>query len=284
MAGSRGRLISERLFTEGRWPVVLFAHLARRKQMAERAAPSGSGDAGSRVVPRGFEPVTDALLTGGDLEAAAAETGRELAADGVPLDEVFADLETMYAAIGRDKPDFEVAREICLSWTEVSLRYLHGLSCDDPLTGLASLPHLRSRLDEVYREAERRGARVSTERALVVVESGRATDRVDGGFVGGRSVEHSVAQRFGSALRMAEVADGLRVVFSGGETLARAGVHRAVALVRRHSDLAAQVESLRQLLKSRSATNRDGGEQRVWIEGLPSSHESASMLLDELAR
>jgi GGDEF domain-containing protein len=251
--------------------VVLFAHLARRKHPSE--SPGTSSGSRARVVPRGFEPVADALLTEGDLDAAAIETGRNLAADGVPLEEAFADLEATYRAVGVDQPQYEVLRGLCLTWTEVSLRYLHGLSCDDPLTGLASLPHLRSRLDEVYREAERRGVGVSTEHALVVVEADRVTRQSD-----------SVSRRFGSALRMAEVSDALRAVFSGGETLTRAGVHRAVALVRRHGDLAAQVESLRQLLKSRSAAGLDGGEQRVWIEGLPSSSDSASLLLDELAR
>jgi hypothetical protein len=275
MTGSGRRLIGER-----RWPVVLFAHLARRKQADENRPVAGE----SRVVPRGFEPVADALLTQGEVEAAAIETGRSLAADGVSLDEAFADLERTFRAVGLDEPDYEVVRALCVAWTEVSLRYLHGLSCDDPLTGLASLPHLRSRLDEVYRDAERRGACISAARALVVVEAGQPPRRPDSGLAGQRSVEHSVAQRFGSALRMAEVSDALRAVFSGGETLARAGVHRAVALVRRHAELAAQVESLRQILKSRSVTSLDGGEQRVWIEGLPSSSDSASLLLDELAR
>jgi GGDEF domain-containing protein len=263
---------------------VLFAHLARRKHLVESRGPSVPGESGSRVFPRGFEPVADALLTKGDVDAAAIETGRNLAADGVSLDEAFTDLEATYRAVGLDEPDYRVVRGLGLSWTEVALRYLHGLSCDDPLTGLASLPHLRSRLDEVYREAERRGGLASAECALVVVETDQTSRRTDDGFVEQPSVEHSVARRFGSALRMAEVADALRAVFSGGETLARVGVRRAVALVRRRAELAAEVESLRQLLKSRSATSTDGGEQRVWIEGLPSSGDSASLLLDELAR
>lgn len=263
--------------------MVLFAHLVRRKNLVQGSTPSLPADADSRAIPRGFQPVVDALLTNGDVGAAATETGRDLAADGVPLDEVFADLEAAYDAAGMAEPDYEAVRALCQAWTEVSLRYLHGLSCDDPLSGLASLPHLRSRLDEIYREAEWRGAPISTERALVVVEAYRAGTRADDGSVG-LGGDHSVARRFGSALRMAEVADALRTVFSGGETVARVGVHRAVAVVRRHPDLAAQVESLRQFLRSRSAARPDAGEQRVWIEGLPASHDSASMLLDELAR
>jgi GGDEF domain-containing protein len=262
---------------------VLFAHLARRKDLVDRSTPSTPNESGSRSIPRGFEPVRDALLAGGDVQAAAVGTGRDLAADGVPLDELLADLEATFAAVGLADPDYRVVRALCVSWTDVSLRYLHGLSCDDPLTGLASLPHLRSRLDEIYREAERRGVRVQAEHALVVVEADQVARRADVGSEPG-SVSHSVTRRFGSALRMAEVADSLRAVFSGGETVARAGVHRAVALVRRQAEPAAQVETLRVLLQSRSGASNDGGEQRVWIEGLPGTHESASLLLDELAR
>ena len=258
-----------------------FAHLARRKDLTGRSWRGMPGEYGSPPVPRGFDPVIDALRAGGDVRAAALESGRDLAGDGVPLDEVLADLEATYAVAGADQPDYQVVRDLCLAWTEMSMRYLHGLSCDDPLTGLASLAHLRSRLDEIYREAEVRGMRVADERALVVVEADRVARQADGSAEG-RSA--SVTRRFGSALRMAEAADALRAVFSGGETLARSGVHRAVALVRRQGELAAQVEALRVLLMSRSEAGIDRRERRVWIEGLPSSRDAASVLLDELAR
>src|SRR5262249_43172878 len=187
---------------------VHFAHLARRKDLTGR----------STSIPRGFGPVFDALRAGRDVGVAVVEAGRDLAGDGVPLDEVVADLESAYAAAGVGEPDYRVVRDLCLAWTEVSLRYLHGLSCDDPLTGLASLAHLRSRLGEIYREAEVRGTRVADERARVVVEADQVARRADA-VADGRSA--SVTRRFGSALRMADAADGLRSVFSGGETLAR---------------------------------------------------------------
>ena len=41
-----------------------------------------------------------------------------------------------------------------MAWSDATLEYLHDLSCEDPLTGLASLAHVRTRLDEIYREAE----------------------------------------------------------------------------------------------------------------------------------
>lgn len=134
---------------------MLFAHLVRGKDPFEWTL-SAADEPGDRAVPRGFEPVADAVLDQGDVEAAAVEAGRDLAADGVPLDELLTDLEATYAAAGLGGPDFH--------------------------------------------------------------------------------------------------------------------------------DLAARVEALRDLLESRSAAGPDGGEQRVWIEGLPDSHESASVLLDEQAR
>ena len=51
-------------------------------------------------------------------------------------------------------PAFEAAEALSVAWSDATLEYLHDLSCEDPLTGLASLAHVRTRLDEIYREAE----------------------------------------------------------------------------------------------------------------------------------
>lgn len=83
---------------------MLFAHLVRRKDPFEWTL-SAADEPGDPTVPRGFEPVADALLNQGDVEAAAVETGRDLAADGVPLDELLTDLEVTYAAAGLGGPD-----------------------------------------------------------------------------------------------------------------------------------------------------------------------------------
>ena len=72
--------------------MMLFANLIRRKDPFEWTL-SAADEPGDPTVPRGFEPVADALLNQGDVEAAAVETGRDLAADGVPLDELLTDLE-----------------------------------------------------------------------------------------------------------------------------------------------------------------------------------------------
>ena len=49
------------------------------------------------------------------------------------------------------EPAFTDACAVALGWSEATLAYLHQLSCADPLTGLASMAHLRGRLTEVYR-------------------------------------------------------------------------------------------------------------------------------------
>ncbi|HEY0693713.1 MAG TPA: hypothetical protein VGD71_32305 [Kribbella sp.] len=78
------------------------------------------------------------------------------------------------------------------------------------MTGLASLAHLRSRLGEIYREAELRGTSVPATYALVVVEPLHRQ--------GLPSVERE--------LRLIDVAECLRIVFRGGNVLGRIGPRR----------------------------------------------------------
>ena len=262
--------------------MVLFAHLTRRRDDAESTSAPRLPRPRTRAIPRGFEPLADALVHRGDLEACAIEVGRDQATDGVPLDQIFDDLEKTCLAVGAGPPSYDVVRALSLAWNEVSLQYLHGLSCEDPLTGLASLPHLRSRIDELYRAAERGGDYPSSDYALVIVELGARASAGRRSPTG--SAAESVSARFSTVLRMAEVAEALRTVFSGGETLGRIAGHRVAALVPRDAALGASVEALRQLLVSWAGGDTVREAPRVWIESLPSGGELTSALLDELAR
>ena len=68
--------------------------------------------------------------------------GLELGRDGVPLDDALDGLrQTCLAVTGRD-PSYAVLRAVASGWSEATLGYLRQLTCEDPLTGLASLPHL----------------------------------------------------------------------------------------------------------------------------------------------
>ncbi len=263
--------------------MVLFAHRTRRRESTHDLLPRQVRRLGTRLLPRGFEPLADALVYAGDVEACAIEVGRDLASDGTALSQVLDDLERTYAAVGAGAPPYWVVRALCLAWNEVSLQYLHGLSCEDPLTGLASLPHLRSRLLELQRAAERSGDYVSSGYALVIVELGAALPSPGSRGAAGSTAE-SLSARLSPMLRMVEIAEAMRSVFSGGETLAKVDGHRAAALVPRHATLGAQVDALRQLLCDWSLDPDVRRAPRVWIESLPTAPELTGALLDELAR
>jgi hypothetical protein len=218
-----------------------------------------------------FLAVVEALQDDADAVPASSEAGRKLADDGVPLPDALDGLHAAYDAARGTEPAFDAVRALSQSWSESSLTYLHSLSCDDPLTGLSSMPHLRSRLNEIYREAELTGRTVSASHALVVVEAPAPP--------GGTPVDRE--------LRLVDVAECMRIVYCGGETLGRIGTTRAAALVARDEGLPEQVETVRTLV---GAWRREGDEldeypmARAWIEGLPASVEWAGRLLDELAR
>jgi hypothetical protein len=121
----------------------------------------------------------------------------------------------------------------------------------------------------MYREAELTDVSVSRSHALVVVElCFRAPVGVPG-------------HHFTRALRLVQVTEAMRAVYSGGQTLGRLGLDRAVAVVPRTVDLGVSVSLLRDFL---SGLDLGQVDVRVWIEGLPDTGDSATRLLDDLAR
>jgi GGDEF domain-containing protein len=178
-------------------------------------------------------------------------------------------LRTTFDLVIGVEPDFASVEALSIAWSEATLEFLHELSCEDPLTGMASFPHLRTRLDELYRDAARSGDSMSATHALVVVEMAAGDPR--------RRAEH----QFTRALHFVQVAEMARAVFAGGETIARLSADRAAIVVQRLPQLGASVAMVRELLGD---LDLGGTDVRVWIEGLPESPESATRLLDELAR
>ncbi len=218
------------------------------------------------TVPPGFEPLADALRYNGAVIAAAQEIGRLSAGDGASLDDVLTDVAMTYQSVaGAGEPAFEVVRAVSTAWADASLRFLHAVSCEDPLTGLASLAHLRSKILEAYREQARRGD-TTTSHALVVVD-------ID---------PSSAVSHFDKMLRLVAVADSMRRVYAGEESIGRLTTTRAAAVVRRDERLGSSVTALTELLQSWQ--DEGGVATKVWIEGLPNSPESADVVLDELAR
>ncbi|HET7683270.1 MAG TPA: hypothetical protein VFK34_06355 [Marmoricola sp.] len=232
-------------------------------------------------VPARFEALGEALVAGHDVEAACSVTGRELARDGVDMAAALDGLQTTYAVVCSRQPDFDATHALCLAWSEETLAYLHQLSCEDPLTGMATLAHLRARLTEIYRGVEQRDASITTSTpigevgwALVVIDLPRV----------------SVEDRFEHALHLVRASETVRLVFPGSEAIAQIAPSRLGVLARRTDRLGRRAAALRTLLADVGLADRDtdvdreGSTVRVWIEGLPSTDASAGALLDELAR
>lgn len=248
----------------------MFTTFGRRRSTTTVQTPGRElPEALRHQLPMRFEAVGEALVSGTDVTAACAVVGRDVARDGAALGEALSGLRATYELVLGAQPDFTAAEALSVAWSEATLEYLHDLSCEDPLTGLASLAHVRTRLSEIYRDAEITDAAVQQSHALVVVE------------VCLREQPRTPEHHFTRALRLVQVTEAIRAVYSGGQTIGRLGLDRAVAVVPRTADLGTSVTLLREFLGDLDLGPAD---VRVWIEGLPASAESASRLLDELAR
>ena len=182
--------------------------------------------------------------------------GRLLGSQGVSLEETLADLRTTYSLVLGTEPAFTDACAVALGWSEATLAYLHQLSCADPLTGLASMAHLRGRLTEVYRGVPA-GSKAGSPReryALVVIEAPapRLTGLAD--------------EVFGVDLRMSRIGEAARSVFAGGETICRIGPRRIVVLASRTRPSAVVRRRCCAASRDRRAAN---GGVRIWTESLP---------------
>lgn len=212
-----------------------------------------------RQLPARFDAIGEALLAGTEVREACEVVGRDLARDGVELSEALHGLRRTYQVLARREPDFAATEAISVAWSEETLAFIHQVSCENPLTGLATLAHLRTRVTEILRAAE--DGLDATEHVVVVID---------------RTGVDPVA----ASLGLARVADRARLVFTGGETMAEVGPRRLLVLAPRHESLGNRVAALRELL----GKHPQDADVRIWIEGLPAAFPAAIALLDELAR
>lgn len=253
----------------------LFATLTRKAvdSMHEQRGPVVVALLG---LPVRFEAVGEALATGAVVHPSCAVVGRSLARDGAGLGEALSGLQFTYARVVGREPDFAATKALSEAWGEETLAYVHQLSCENPMTGLASVAHVRARLSEVYRGVEQWGGSVATSHALVVIDL-----PLPGSVPGQRAVEGPLADRFAEALWLVRVAETARTVFPGHETIGQVGRSRLVVLTDRSEMLGHLVSALRQLIED---VDPRGRAVHVWIEGLPAGDDAAASLLDELTR
>lgn len=229
-------------------------------------------------LPSRFEVVGEALASGAGSVDACAVVGRELAMDGASLEEVLEGLRVTYQTVLGTTPDYPDVVAISVAWSEATLGYMHQLSCEDPLTGLASLAHVRSRLCELYRGQSRAGAAVRDSHALVVADLPGTPAEL---ALSRSGINPGQRQRLTRALHLSRLGECARTVFSGTEVIGRLGPNRIVVIAARDERLGKRVALFRKLIGTLSL---DGQATRVWIEGLPSVDATAASLLDELAR
>ncbi len=246
----------------------IFATKVRKGAHATATADAELAEDVQRLLPARFEAIGERLAAGHDASTACAQVGRETARDGADLGEALDGLRSTYAHVLGGEPDFGAVRALCQAWSEETLGYLHQISCEDPLTGLASLAHLRTRLSEIYRSAEQTETSVPVSHALVVFELPPTAVRSGG-------------NTFDSVLRLVQLAECARMAFPGGQTIAQASQGRLVLVTARGDLLARRVGLLRDLVGD---LDTEKGRARVWIEGLPPSDDGAGLLLDEITR
>ena len=240
-----------------------------RKGAHAGVVPDATTDPDVPLSPARFEAVGERLAAGSDASAACAMVGHEMARDGADLGEALDGLRATYARVLGGEPDFRAVRALGLAWSEETLGYLHQLTCENPLTGLASLAHLRARLSEVYRGEDPEESNVSASHALVVI---------DLPLLGRPALWE---ESFGSTMWLVRLAERARMVFPGEETISQAGPGRLVVLAGRGDRLAQRVGLLGDLVDDLVP---ETWRTRVWIEGLPPSDHGAGLLLAEIAR
>jgi hypothetical protein len=203
----------------------------------------------------------DAVRDGGsDVVGVAHEVGASAAHLGVPLHEV---LDLVERAFAPDAPDFRATREAAVAWAETARLRDADLSCEDPLTALATATHLRARLGEVHRAADRDGVPVPGRHVLVVVELPRTSS--------GHELELS--------LRALDLGEVLRSVFRGDETIAQLTPRRfAVLAGRDHADDLTM--ALLGMLVAR--TTAHDGRARLWVEELPATSDGIAQVIASL--
>ena len=195
------------------------ARAASARPIPRRAAAL-SPDGQRQGLPPRFEAVGEALASGSGSADACAVVGRDLARDGASLEEALDGLRTTSGACAA------ATRRTTRTWrcsspgARPTLGYLHQLSCEDPLTGLASLPTC--------------GAGSPSSTAGTVRATVRARTLRPGRRATGRSTARRRRGRDGPParppLRLARLGEAARTVFAGGETVGRLGPDRVVVL------------------------------------------------------
>ncbi|MQA93386.1 MAG: hypothetical protein GEV11_01670 [Streptosporangiales bacterium] len=205
------------------------------------------------------DDVVAVACRGDDLRGPCELLGRARARAGVGIRETLGDLGALGDVLDWRDPPLRLITATAEGWVEAGLAVLVDGACEDPLTGLVTRPYLRTRLSELYREAEAEGIPPRYGHTLVVAELEQHADPW-------RRMARAIV--FG---------DDLRTVFSGGETRSLLGMGKAAVLTPLGPRLEARMAEVRD-----SVSDIPGS--RVWLEELPATVTEALNLVEKLAR
>jgi hypothetical protein len=216
-----------------------------------------------------------------DLTSALSGLGRARAQAGAGLEETLADLAALHAVLTTDAQDGLIAtdpdaaptplvRTAALAWAEAACGDLRSAEAKENLTNLTTQAYLRTRLGEVYRQAARLGAPAAGTHALLVV-----------------TLDLSAVTGWSRIMAMVLVADALREIFDGGESLALLGPSVAAVLSERDPGFADRALSAGWLITERLKVDRQlapSSKPVLRLERLPPTHEEARTLLHSISR
>lgn len=231
-------------------------------------------------------PEVDAVCTSavccGDLTIALTDLARARAEAGAGLDETLTDLAALHAVLtapentaGLVAPDpnaapTDLVRATALAWADASGGELRNAEETENLTNLTTHAYLRTRLGEVYRQATRDEVLVSESHSLLAV-----------------TLDLSAVVGWSRVMAMVLVADVLRDVFDGGESIALLGPSVAVVLGNRDSAFGDRALTAGWLVGERLSTDPQlSTSRKPWlrVEKLPDSFSEARDLLHRISR
>lgn len=217
-----------------------------------------------------------------DLTGALTSLGRARAEAGAGLDETLTDLAALHAvltspesssgliATDPDAAPTTLVRTTALAWADASSGELRNADATENLTSLTTHAYLRTRLGEMYRQAERDGGSVPESQSLLAV-----------------TLDLSAVVGWSRLMAMVLVADVLREVFDGGESIALLGPSVAVVLASRDTAFGDRALTAGWLVGDRlSADPQLASSRRPWlrVEKLPPTLDEARELLRRISR
>ena len=248
-------------------------------RLLRRRAEAGDRQNATLLVPPRCGGLAAALVDDGYVLDAVRATAHDYADDVQDLETFLADLDRTVRAVRGEPASAELVRVGSLSWVDRFQRDFNCLSCEDPLTGMHTIHHVQSCLEQLYSPGgwDRDPGEGIDARAgwvFVVIE-------LEPGTPGGASSGLAV---FEHKLRLAAAAEVITEQLPGGAAPASLSATRVLVVARRTPQLPDRLTSLRAALDARLVLSPSRGHCKVWMEALPGALGPARLLVDELAR